>query len=185
MISTNEFKAGVVIKFNGDLWQILSYQHVKMQQRAPIVKTKMMKLKGGNVIESSFRSGDKFEDVFLERKELQYTYRDGNLFHFMDTSDYHEVAVNADLVGDKAKFMKENDMVTGLYGDDTLLTIELPSSVTMTITECEPGVRGDTAKSGTKPATLETGAVVKVPLFVNQGDRIRVNTETGEYQERA
>lgn len=185
MISTNEFKTGVVIKFNNDLYQVLSYQHVKMQQRAPIVKTKLMGLKSGNVIEQSFRSGDKFEDVYLERKEIQYLYREGDLLHFMDTADYHDITVNSALVGDKTKFMKDNDLVTGVYCDDKLLMIELPGSVAMKIAETEPGIRGDTAKGGTKPATLETGAVIKVPLFINPGDVIRINTETGEYQERA
>ena len=185
MISTNEFKAGVVIRWNGDLYQVLTYQHVKMQQRAPIVKTKMLRLKNGNTIEQSFRSGNKFDEVYLERKEIQYLYRDGNAFHFMDTSAYHDIAVGEALVGDKARFMKENDLVTGVYCDDQLLTIELAPSVVFKITETEPGVRGDTSKSGTKPATIETGTTVRVPLFVGVGDLVRVNTTTGEYLERA
>ncbi len=185
MISTNEFKAGVVIRIDGDLYQIQSYQHVKMQQRAPIVKTRMIKLKTGTTIEQSFRSGDKFDDVYLERKEIQYLYRDGDMFHFMDTSDYHDITVGKALVGDRANFMKDNDMVTGVYIDDVLLTIELAPSVILKITETEPGIRGDTSKGGTKPATVETGATVRVPLFVTIGDSIRVNTTTGEYLERA
>jgi len=184
VISTNEFKSGVVIKYNGDLWQIQSYQHVKMQQRAPIVKTRMMKLKSGSVIEQSFRSGDKFEDVYLERKEIQFLYRDGDLLHFMDTGDYHDIVVNSALVGDKIKFMKDNDLITGVYCDNDLLLVELASSVAFKVTETEPGIRGDTSKAGMKPATIETGAVIRVPLFINQGDTIKVNTETGDYQER-
>lgn len=185
MISTSEFKGGVVIRWNGDLYQILSYQHVKMQQRAPIVKTKMLRMKDGNTVEASFRGGDKFEDVFLDRKDIQYLYRDGSTFHFMDNSDYHDIAVSESVVGDRARFMKENDNVTGVWCDNTLVSIELPSSVTLKIADSEPGIRGDTAKGGTKPATLETGAVIRVPLFVNPGDLVKINTETGEYQSRA
>lgn len=185
MISTNEFKAGVVIRYNGDLYQVQSYQHVKMQQRAPIVKTRLLKLKNGNVIEQSFRSGDKFDDVFLERKEIQYLYHDGDTFHFMDTSDYHDIAVGRALIGDRANYMKDNDLVTGVYCDNELLAIELAPSVILKIAETEPGIRGDTSKGGTKPATLETGATIRVPLFCTIGDSVRVNTTTGEYLERA
>lgn len=185
MISTSEFKAGVVIRHNGELCQIISYQHVKMQQRAPIVKTKMMKLMTGAVIEQAFRGGDKVEDVFLERKEVQYTYHDGTFYHFMETSDFHDITVNEKLLGEQAKYLKENDLVTGVYCDDKLLFIELPASMILKITETEPGIRGDTAKGGTKPATLETGAVIKVPLFINPGDMVKVDTRSGNYIERA
>lgn len=184
MISTNEFKSGAVIRWNGELYQILSYQHVKMQQRAPIVKTKMLRLKNGNVIEQSFRSGDKFDDVFLDKKEIQYLYRDGGIYHFMDTSDFHDIAVSETIIGEKARFLKENDVICGVWCDDELLGIELAPSVVLKVTETEPGVRGDTAKGGTKPATLETGASIKVPLFVGPGDLVRINTTTGEYLER-
>lgn len=185
MISTNEFKSGAVIRWNGELYQIQSYQHVKMQQRAPIVKTRMLRLKNGNVVEQSFRSGDKFEDLFLERREIQYLYREGSLFHFMNTSDYQDIVMDEKVVGEKAKFLKENDLATGVYADEELVMIDLAPSITVKVTETEPGFRGDTSKSGTKPAVIETGATVKVPLFVNPGDMIRVNTTTGEYLERA
>lgn len=184
MISTNEFRSGSVIQWNGELYQILSYQHVKMQQRAPIVKTRLMRLKSGSIIEHSFRAGDKFNNVFLERKEMQFLYRDGAIFHFMDTSDYHDIAINEKMIGDKTKFLKENDTIKGVYCDNAIITIELPPSVTLKVTETEPGLRGDTAKGGTKPATVETGAKVKVPLFVNLGDVIKVDTRTGEYLAR-
>jgi elongation factor P len=185
MITTSEFKAGLIIRWKGNLYQLLSYQHVKMQQRAPIVRTKMMKIIGGSVSEQSFRSGDKFEDVYLEKKELQYLYNDGQFFHFMDTADYHDITVGPTLVGDKTKFLKDNDMVTGLWCDDELVAIELAALVTLKVTETEPGLRGDTAKGGTKPAKLETGVMVKVPLFVNLDDMIRVDSRTGQYVERA
>jgi len=185
MISANDFKNGMVIRWNNQMYQILAFQHVKMQQRAPIIKTKMVNLKTGASAEQSFRSGDQFEDVFLERKEIQYLYRDGNLLHFMDTSDYHDVVIDQEKMGDKLLYLKDNAMATGLYCDGDLLSVELPAAVTLKVAETEPGVRGDTAKAGTKPATLETGAVVKVPLFVNPEDSIKVDTRTGEYIERA
>jgi elongation factor P len=184
MITTSEFKAGIVIRLKGELYEILSYQHVKMQQRAPIVRTKLLRLKGGNVREEAFRSGEKFDDVYMERKELQYLYRDGDLYHFMDTSDYQDAAVPAGVIGDNKAFLKENDHVEGLYCDGALMSINLPPNVELKVTGTEPGVRGDTAKAGTKPATVETGAIVRVPLFVGTGETIRINTRTGEYIER-
>lgn len=185
MITANEFKNGIVIKYNNQLFQIVWFQHVKMQQRAPIVRTKLVSLKTGQTLEQPFRSGDAFEDVFLERREIQYLYQDGDLFHFMNTEDYQDVVINRAMIADQIKYLKDNMNVTGLYGDNELLTIELPASVTLTIKETEPGVRGDTAKSGSKPATLETGASIKVPLFINPGDVVKVDTRTGAYIERA
>lgn len=185
MITTSQFKTGVVIKYNNEYCEILEYQLVKMQQRQPIVRTKLRGLKSGNVLELPFRSGDKFEEAYLEQKPIQYLYRDGNRFHFMDMEAYHEVVVGEELLREKIQYMKENDEVTGRYCGDDLISVDLPSSVALEVVETEPGVRGDTAKSGTKPAKLETGAVVKVPLFVSTGDKIRVDTRTGDYVERA
>ncbi|MBP9732803.1 MAG: elongation factor P [Candidatus Omnitrophica bacterium] len=185
MISANEFKNGVVIKYNNQLFQIVWFQHVKMQQRAPIVRAKLVSLKTGQLLEQPFRSGDTFEDVFLERHELQYLYSEGDLFHFMNNEDYQDVVINRAMIQEQLKYMKENMNVTGLYGDNELLTVELPASVVLEIKETEPGVRGDTAKSGSKPATLETGAAIKVPLFINPGDMVKVDTRTGAYIERA
>ena len=185
MISTSQFKSGVIIKFNNDLYEIIEYQLVKMQQRQPIVSTKMKNLKSGNLIEQKFRSGDKFEDVFLEDKPIQYLYHEGNKYHFMDSESYHEVVVSAETLGDKVNFLKDNSDALGRYCGEELLSVELPPSVVLKIASTEPGVRGDTAKSGTKPAKVETGATIKVPLFVNVGDDIRVDTRTGQYLERA
>ncbi|OIO38180.1 MAG: elongation factor P [Candidatus Omnitrophica bacterium CG1_02_46_14] len=185
MISTSQFKAGVIIKFNNDLCEIIDYQLVKMQQRQPIVSTRLRNIKNGNVVEQKFRSGDKFEDIFLDDKPIQYLYREGNKYHFMDSESYQEVVVNAELLGEKANYLKENSDVIGRYWNEELLSVELPASVTLKVTGTEPGVRGDTAKSGTKPATMETGATIKVPLFVNPGDQIRIDTRTGQYLERA
>ena len=185
MISTSQFKSGVIIKYNNDLCEIIEFQLVKMQQRQPIVSTKLKSIKTGNVVEQKFRSGDKFEDVFLEDKPIQYLYHEGNKYHFMDSETYHEVVVNAELLGEKANFLKENSDVIGRYWEEELLSVELPASVVLKVSQTEPGVRGDTAKSGTKAAKVETGATIKVPLFVNSGDQIRVDTRTGQYLERA
>ena len=185
MISTSQFKSGVIIKYNNDLCEIIEFQLVKMQQRQPIVSTKLKNIKTGNVVEQKFRSGDKFEDIYLEDKPIQYLYHEGNKYHFMDSETYHEVVVNAELLGVKVNFLKENSDVIGRYWDEELLSVELPPSVVLKVSETEPGVRGDTAKSGTKPAKVETGATIKVPLFVNSGDQVRVDTRTGQYLERA
>ena len=185
MVSTSEFKTGMIIKYDNGLWEILEYQLVKMQQRQPIVRTKMRNIKTGNVLETPFRSGDKFEDLYLEEKPLQFLYREGDRFHFMDNESYNEVVINAPVIGDKANYMLENSEVAGRYADEELISVELPPSVVLTISETEPGVRGDTAKSGSKPAKVETGATVKVPLFVSTGDKVRIDTRTGQYLERA
>ena len=185
MVSTSEFRAGMIIKYENGLWEILEYQLVKMQQRQPIVRTKMRNIRTGNVLEQPFRSGDKFEDLHMEEKSIQYLYRDGDRFHFMDMEAYHEVIVNSATIGEKVNFLRENDEVVGRYADEELISVELPSSVVLKIVETEPGVRGDTAKSGTKPAKVETGATVRVPLFISTGDQVRVDTRTGLYIERA
>jgi len=185
VISTNQFKSGVIIKYNDDLCEILDFQLVKMQQRQPIVRTKLRNIKTGNVLEQAFRSGDKFEEIYLEDKPIQYLYHEGEKYHFMDSESYHEIVVSKTLLGDKVNFLQENSEAVGRFSDEGLISVELPASVVLQITETEPGVRGDTAKSGTKPATLETGAVIKVPLFVGTGDKVRVDTRTGQYVERA
>jgi elongation factor P len=185
VISTSQFKSGVIIKYNNDLCEIIEFQLVKMQQRQPIVSTKLKSIKTGNVVEQKFRSGDKFEEVYLEDKPIQYLYHDGKKYHFMDSGTYQEVVVNAELLGEKVNFLKENSDVIGRYFDEDLLSVELPASVVLKVSETEPGVRGDTAKSGTKLAKMETGAAIKVPLFVNSGDQVRIDTRTGQYLERA
>ena len=184
MISTGQFKSGLIIKFNNDLCEILDFQLVKMQQRQPIVRTKLRNIKTGNVLEQAFRSGDKFEDIYLEDRPVQYLYHEDTKYHFMDSESYHEIVVNQSLLGDKINFLKDNSEAVGRFNGEELILVELPPSVALKISETEPGVRGDTAKSGTKPATVETGAVIKVPLFVNPGDTVRVDTRTGQYLER-
>ena len=185
MVSTSDFRSGMIIKYENGLWEILEYQLVKMQQRQPIVRTKMRNIRTGSVLEQPFRSGDKFEDLYLEEKPIQFLYREGDRFFFMDLTAYHEIVVAKATIGDRANYLKENSEATGRYCDEELLSVELPASVVLSVAETEPGVRGDTAKSGTKPAKVETGALIKVPLFVNTGDNIRVDTRTGLYLERA
>ncbi len=185
VVTTSQFKTGMVIKYEGQMCEIIEFQLVKMQQRQPIVRTKFRNIRTGNVLETPFRSGEKFDEVFLEDRPIQYLYREGNKLHFMDAQSYNEVVIGAETLGEQVNFIKENDEITGRYNDDELVLVELPSSVTLKVTETEPGVRGDTAKSGTKPAKLESGAIVKVPLFVNPGESIRVDTRTGQYLERA
>ncbi len=185
MISTSEFRSGVVIKFDNALCEILDFQLVKMQQRQPIVRTKLRNIKTGNVLEQAFRSGDKFEEIYLENRPIQYLYREGKHYHFMDNESYHEIVVDASLLGESVAFLKDDSEAVGRFNGEALLLVELPSSVVLEVKETEPGVRGDTAKSGTKPAKVETGATVKVPLFVGTGDKIRVDTRTGQYLERA
>jgi elongation factor P len=185
VVSTSDFRGGMIIKYENGLWEILEWQLVKMQQRQPIVRTKMRNIRTGSVLEQPFRSGDKFEDLYLEEKPMQYLYKDGDRFYFMDSTAYHEVIVNKAIVGDSANYLVENSDVSGRYCDEELIDIRLPASVVLTIAETEPGVRGDTAKSGTKPAKVQTGATIKVPLFVGIGDKVRVDTRTGQYLERA
>lgn len=184
MVTTSQFKGGMVIRYEGALCEILEYQLVKMQQRQPIVRTKLRNIKTGNVIEQAFRSGDKFEEVYLEDRPIQFLYHEGNKYHFMDSESYHEVVVSKEMLGDQVNFLKDNSEASGRFSDEELILVNLPASVTLLVTETEPGVRGDTAKSGTKPAKVETGATIKVPLFVSTGDQIRVDTRTGQYLER-
>ena len=185
MISTSQFKNGVIIKYENNLCEIIEFQLVKMQQRQPIVRTKLRNIKTGNVNELAFRSGDKFEEIYLEDKPIQYLYHEGNRYYFMDSQSYHEIVVDAVILGANVNFLKDNSEAIGRFHDEELISVELPASVVLKVTDTEPGVRGDTAKSGTKPAKVETGATVKVPLFVGTGENIRVDTRTGEYLERA
>ena len=185
IITTSQFKTGLIIKHNNEMCEIIDFQLVKMQQRQPIVRTKLKNIKTGSLLELPFRSGEKFEEVYIEDRPVQYLYHEEKKYFFMDQENYHEVIANAEQLGDNVNFLKDNSEAIGRFSDDLLISIELPSSVELKITETEPGVRGDTAKSGTKPATLETGAVIKVPLFLGTGDVVRVDTRTGQYLERA
>src|SRR5207253_5336275 len=182
-VSTAEFKKGLRIVFDGNPYTIVDFQHVKPGKGGAFVRTKLKHMKLGKVIDNTFRSGEKVELVDFEEKHMQFLYRDDR-YHFMDTETYDQVSLSDDEVGDAREFLKENTEVDVLYIDGAPAGVELPNFVELAIAKTEPGVRGDTAQGGSKPATLETGAVVQVPLFLNEGDTIRIDTRTGEYLAR-
>ena len=184
MISTSEFRKGVKIEYKGEPCEVIDFQHVKMGRGGAIVRTKLKSLKTGNVLEDTFRSGEKFETPHLEEKEMQYLYLDGDFHYFMDTESFEQVPLTASKLGDAKKFLKENMKVKILNYRGEPLTVELPTFVELTVAQTDPGFKGDTASGGSKPATLETGAVVKVPFHINEGDVIRIDTRTSEYIER-
>jgi elongation factor P len=186
VISTNQFKNGNHIEVDGVVFKVLEFQHVKPGKGGAFVRTKLRRTQDGNVIERTFRAGEKFRAVRTEARKMQFLYADGADAHFMDASSYEQIAVPEASMADKLKWTKPNDAVDLLFIDDEPADLQLPASVELEVTETEPGVRGDTASGGgNKPATLETGAVVQVPLFVNIGDRVKVQTETGAYMSRA
>jgi elongation factor P len=182
-VSTAEFKKGLKIVFDGQPYTIVEFQHVKPGKGGAFVRTKLKNMKLGKVIDNTFRSGEKVELVDFEEKHMQFLYRDDR-YHFMDTETYDQVSLSEDEVGDAREFLKENTEVDVLYIDGAPAGVELPNFVELAIAKTEPGVRGDTAQGGSKPATLETGAVVQVPLFLNEGDTIRIDTRSGEYLAR-
>ncbi len=184
MISTTEFHTGVTIEMDGQLWTIVEFQHVKPGKGGAFVRTKLRRMKDQSVIERTFRAGEKFQEAYIERRTLQYLYRSADTFHLMDTSTYEEIAIAASLFGESATLLKENMELEGQFYDSQLIGIQPPMFVDLRIDVTEPGIRGDTAKAGLKPAQVETGATVQVPLFVEVGDVIRVDTRTGSYVSR-
>ena len=184
MISAGDFKNGVTLEYNGNIYQIIDFQHVKPGKGAAFVRTKLKNIISGGVIETSFRPTEKFPKAHIERKDMQYLYSDGELFHFMDVETYDQIALNEDAIGDSLKFVKENEMVKICSHKGNVFAVEPPLFVELAIIETEPGFKGDTAQGATKPATVETGAVVYVPLFVEMGDVLKIDTRTGEYLSR-
>ena len=184
MIAAGDFRNGVTIEFEGNIYQIIEFQHVKPGKGAAFVRTKLKNIKNGGVVEKTFRPTEKCPKAHIDRKEMQYLYKDGDLYNFMDTETYDQIALNADTIGDALKFVKENEMVKINSHNGDVFAVEPPLFVELEITECEPGVKGDTATGATKPCTVETGATLYVPLFVNQGDVIKIDTRTGEYLSR-
>ena len=184
MISAGDFRNGVTIELEGNIYQIIEFQHVKPGKGAAFVRTKLKNIKSGGVVEKTFRPTEKFPAARIDRKDMQYLYADGDLYNFMDTDNYEQIALNKDAVGDAMKFVKENEMVKMLSHNGNIFAVEPPLFVELEITETEPGFKGDTATGATKPATVETGATVSVPLFVNQHDVIKIDTRTGEYLSR-
>ena len=184
-ISTGDFRRGVTIEMNGKLYAVLSYEHNKTARGSAQVRMKLRDVRSGAIIEHTVQAGTRFDRARIERRDMQYLYSDDDFYYFMNTETYDQIPVDSAKVGDAARFLKENDTCeVSLYGEE-VIAVELPGSVALTVAQTDPGVRGDTAQGGSKPATLETGLVVQVPLFINEGELIRVNTETGDYIERA
>ncbi len=184
MISAGDFRNGITIELDNNIYQIIEFQHVKPGKVAAFVRTKLKNIKNGGVVEKTFRPTEKCPQARIDRKDMQYLYSDGDLFHFMDVETYDQISLDADSIGDSLKFVKENDMVKMCSHNGNVFAIEPPLFAELEITETEPGFKGDTATGATKPAVVETGATVYVPLFVEQGDKIKIDTRTGEYLSR-
>ncbi len=184
MIETNDFRPGSVIEMDGKLLEVVSVEHIKLARGSAVIKAKLRNVLDGSIFEQSFRSGDKFKAVRIEKSEAQYLYSDGDLYHFMDSTTYEQVALSREMVADALPFLKEGNPVSILRYDDRVIGVELPITVELKVAQTDPGLKGDTVSGATKPATLETGAVVQVPLFVSEGDAIKVDTRSGSYIER-
>jgi len=185
MISTGDLKKGITIELDGNLYQVIDYSHIKMGRGSAQVRMKLRDIRAGHTIERTFQAGEKFVRARVERHPMQYLYSDGDLYHFMNTETYDQMPLTREQVGDAINFLTENatcDVLT--YGNEAV-GVELPAAVVLEVAQTEPWVRGDTAQGGTKPAKLETGLTVQVPLFVNTGDKVKVDTRTGQYLERA
>ena len=184
MISAGEFRNGVTFDMDGQVMQIIEFQHVKPGKGAAFVRTKLRNVISGGVIERSFNPTDKYPPAYIERKDMQYLYKDGELYYFMDLESYEQTPINGSSLGDEFKFVKEEMMCKLLSYKGNVFGVEIPTFVELKVTDTEPGFRGDTATNTLKPATLETGATIKVPLFINIDDVIKIDTRTGEYLER-
>lgn len=186
MISSNDLRPGTTIQYENDVWQVIDFQHVKPGKGAAFVRTKLKSLRSGKVLENTFRAGEKLEKAQIEKRTMQYLYGDGEQYEFMDTLNFEQMSINKDVLGqDVIKYLKEGFDVNILFHDTSIIGVEAPNFVELAVVETDPGVRGDTATGGTKPATLETGAIIQVPLFINIGDVLRVDTRTDSYLERA
>ena len=184
MISAGDFRNGITIEYDNNVYQIIEFQHVKPGKGAAFVRTKLKDIKNGGVVEKTFRPTEKCPQARIDRKDMQYLYNDGVLYYFMDVETYDQISLSAENVGDSLKFVKENEMVKICSHNGDVFAIEPPLFVELEITETEPGFKGNTATGATKPATVETGAIVYVPLFVEQNDKIKIDTRTGEYLSR-
>lgn len=184
MITAGDFRNGMTFEEDGNVMQIIEFQHVKPGKGAAFVRTKVKNVITGSVVEKTYNPSAKFPTAFVERKDMQYSYSDGELYHFMDQETYEDVPVNASEVGDSFKFVKEEMMCKVLSYKGKVFGVEPPNFVELTVTQTDPGFAGNTATNATKPATLETGAEIRVPLFINEGEVIRIDTRTGEYMER-
>lgn len=184
MISTNDFRTGLTIEVEGDIYTVVEFQHVKPGKGSAFVRSKLKNIKTGGVIERTFRAGEKLPRARLDHREMQYLYSDGDSYIVMDNESYEQVALTGEQLGDAVKYLKENMSLGVLMYQNEIIGVELPHAVELEVVDTEPGIKGDTASGGSKPAKLETGAVVQVPFFINVGDVIRVDTRSGEYIER-
>jgi elongation factor P len=184
VISTGDLKKGVVIQLDGEIWQILDYHHIKMGRGSAQVRIKLRNVKRGQTVERSFQAGEKWPRAYLENRQVQFLYSDGNDYHFMDTGSYEQFSMSRDSLGDQALYLVDGMTVDRTSYEGETIGVELPVTVDMQVAETEPGFAGDTASGARKPATMATGLVVQVPLFVQIGDTIRIDTRTGEYQTR-
>ena len=185
MIPTSQFRNGLKVELDGEPFVIVEFQHVKPGKGGAFVRTRLKSLKSGLVQDRTFRSGEKLQRPDLEERKMQYLYQDDGQWHFMDTATYEQIFLTAGHLGDEKHYLQENVVISVLYHKGQPMGVQLPIFVELTITKTDPGFRGDTATGATKPATLETGFVVQVPLFLNEGERVRIDTRTGEYNERA
>ena len=185
MVTAGDFRNGVTFEMDGNVYSIIEFQHVKPGKGAAFVRTKIRNVISGAVTEKTFNPNDKYPTAFIERKDMEYLYNDGDLYYFMDSETYEQLPISPNVLGDNFRFVKENMVCKVLSYKGNVFGIEPPNFVELQVTETEPGVKGDTATNVTKPATLETGAEIKVPIFINEGEMIRDDTRTGEYMERA
>ena len=185
MITAGDFRNGVTFDDNGQVFQVIEFLHVKPGKGDAFVRTKLKNVITGAVLERTFSPTDKFENAYIERKDMEYLYSDGDLYYFMDQETYDQTPINASQLGDNFKFVKENMICKVCSYKGNVFGVEPPTFVELEVTQTDPGFKGDTATNATKPATLETGAEIRVPLFINEGDHIRIDTRTGEYMERA
>jgi elongation factor P len=184
MISTNDFRTGLTIELEGEVYTVIDFQHVKPGKGAAFVRSKLKNVKTGGTVEKTFRAGEKVNRAHIDKREMQYLYRAGEQFTFMDTENYEQISFSEEQLGEAVKFLKENMMISVVLHNGTTIGIELPNFVELTVVKTDPGVKGDTVSGATKRAVLETGAEVQVPLFVEEGDVIKVDTRSGEYIER-
>jgi len=184
MISVNDFKTGVTVELEGQVYQVVDFQHVKPGKGAAFVRAKLKNVKSGGVVEKTFRGGEKLHRAHLDKRAMQYLYKDGDAYVFMDNDNYEQIAISAGDIGDGVKWLLENMNIQVVMYQSEIMGVEMPNFVELTVVETEPGVKGDTATGASKLAKLESGASVQVPLFINTGDRLRIDTRTGEYMER-
>ncbi|HHW92549.1 MAG TPA: elongation factor P [Firmicutes bacterium] len=184
MISTNDFRTGLTIELEGEVYTVIDFQHVKPGKGAAFVRSKLKNVKTGGTVEKTFRAGEKVNRAHIDKREMQYLYRAGEQFTFMDTENYEQISFSEEQLGEAVKFLKENMMISVVLHNGTTIGIELPNFVELTVVKTDPGVKGDTVSGATKRAVLETGAEVQVPLFVEEGDVIKIDTRSGEYIER-